>query len=202
MNDKELERLVYDVFFEQWGERGIPAKRELREMGLEVLKPLLLGLIAYIKQMTRQGKSPLKYQATPSNQLLSGYLRPIFNIFIDWSIDFGHEPEYEEIKIKPILDALRKIIDETGYPNLRIVAVLALSQLIVISRDEPKGIYLLKQEIGKLVSDDDPIIGITAMFVEDWLIFFEDQTIIFKDPDLRKRSELNAMLIIESIASL
>ncbi|MBE0671407.1 MAG: hypothetical protein IH588_12525 [Anaerolineales bacterium] len=188
MNDREQAMLLYDLFFDQWGDNGLEARRKFEEKGLEVLPKLLMGTILYIKGLSELGKFPDPKINRLSGQLMFGYLRPINHIFSSWC-------SFNKMTPQQILAPLYMAISESAYSSLRAVAILAVGQIYILY---PKNIDSINLKLTQFKSDSDPLVRESAIFVQ----IFQDVA-LGGIPDFSKARQVEetAKNIIQGILS-
>lgn len=184
---------LYDVFFGQWENGGYKARRNFEQRGLDALPQLLLGVILYIKGLSELRVSPAPNTKTPANQLMFGYLRPIFLVFSSWCSS-GKTNAHQ------ILTVLNSIINNTNYSSLRSVAILSIPHLFL--QEDSRNIDSLKLALDQFKNDGNALIRASVLFAMDQIIF---QEVVMNNsiPDLtlRQRMEEAAKLIIFGILS-
>ena len=161
MSDREQAMLLYDLFFDQWGESGLEAGTKFEGKGLEILPKLLMGTILYVKGLSELGKLPHTNMNRLSGQLMFGYLRPIHKIFSTWCNSYG---EYR-LNAQQILVPLYAIINESTYSSLRVVAILAVGQIYLLYTENIDSINIRLEQFKK---DNDPLVRAAAIFVQSF----------------------------------
>ncbi|MFZ5905543.1 MAG: hypothetical protein ACOYZ8_18545 [Chloroflexota bacterium] len=161
MNDHEQAMQLYDLFFDQWGDNGLKARRSFEEKGLEVLPQLLMGTILYIQGLSELGKFPHPNMNRLSGQLMFGYLRPINHIFTSWCNEYGTY----KMTAPQVLENLYSIINQSTHSSLRIVAILAVGQIYLLYTENIDSINL---RLEQFKNDTDPLVRVAAIFVQSF----------------------------------
>lgn len=189
MSDSEQAMLLYDLFFDQWGDDGYKAQKKFEEKGLEVLPRILMGTILYMKGLSELGQFPHPKMNRLSSQLMAGYLRPINLIFISWCNEYGSY----KITAPQVLEKLYSIISQSTHSSLRTVAILAVGQIYLLYTEYIDSINLRMEQFK---NDTDPLVRAAVIFVQS----FQDVA-LGEIPDFSKvkQVEETAKTIIQGI---
>ena len=184
MSNLELNALIHTYFFSQSNDEKIHAMVKLESKGVKVLRPLLEGLVKYIKAIVASRRSPHPQAVTPAQQLMTGYLTPIQHVLIAW-----------EVKKQPVVETLSNLFIDPNR-NIRALAVLSLGSGSPMWADN----QLVKEKIQLMQRDTDSVICSAASFALDFFAQAERfQRGLPADLAIRQRMEQSAAQIINGI---
>jgi hypothetical protein len=189
VSDSNLNVMIETLFNGESSNDRVHAQVEIQSQGLTVLRPLLKGLVNYIKIIVKSGHSPHPQADTPYQQLTFGYLRMIQNIFITW-----------EIGKQPLIETLETVLADSE-PSVRALALVCLSSPLPSWVENEDRSRQIRANIQTCQTDENPVVRAAARFASDQT----DQikyAIEHKHGDgaLRQRLEKSAFEVIQGIA--